>query len=62
MAEQVAALVRPVVELADSRVVVGGGGAHSSLGGGMIARFALRSCQAVLSLCTRVSISVTSFE
>ena len=38
------------VELADSSVVVGGDGAHNSLGGGMIAKFALRSCQAVLSL------------
>lgn len=58
--EQAAEVMRLVLELelgleleldvAASRVVVGGGGAHSSLGGGMISRFALRCCQALLSL------------
>ena len=37
------------LELAADRVVVGGAGAHSSLGGGMIAKLAFLCCQAALS-------------
>ena len=62
MVEQAAGWVKREVELANSRLLVGGFGAHSSLGEGMIARFALRCCQAVLSLCIRGSISMISFE
>jgi hypothetical protein len=38
------------LDVAASSLVVGGWGAHSSLGGGKISRFALRCCQALLSL------------